>query len=303
MNILVTGGTGFLGQRLVPRLGRSVRVFSESAPTFHGTVRDIVALQRAFPADIVYHLAASLDESDPEMYDINVEGTENVVRLCRKYKVKQLIFMSSPGVLGETLIPARETFPYNPKTLYEKSKAECERLVVESGVPYTIIRAPIILGTNKIWQSIVRQARRGYPIIGPGDNRFHLAHIDDVVDLLVRVRENKAALNQIFHVATKDIPTYREVYATIARELGAEMTTRQIGVRSARLYATLHTVSRQVRGQRPDVTKMRSSIDRLVRNRAVSVAKAREVLKFSPKYDTKRAIRQTVREMKEKKMI
>jgi len=134
MKILVTGGSGFLGKRLVQSLAKHrVTVFSrnrhedlpERVDFAQGDVRDAAALEKAIKGvDVVYHLAICLNETDPEMYDINTKGTKNVIDACRKHKVKQLIYMSSSGVLGETKIPAKERFDYNPKTRYEKSKME-----------------------------------------------------------------------------------------------------------------------------------------------------------------------------------
>src|SRR3989338_2386148 len=94
--ILVTGGTGFLGKRLVQKLlneGSEVIVFSrklhddlpEEVKPMLGDIRDKNALRKAFEKiDIVYHLAISLNESDPDMRDINVTGTRNVTELCKE---------------------------------------------------------------------------------------------------------------------------------------------------------------------------------------------------------------------------
>src|SRR3989344_1962352 len=136
MNILVTGGTGFLGKRLVQKLiekRHKVIVYSrhqhedmpEKVEMVEGDIRDKEALEAAFfknKIDAIYHLAISLNESDPDMYEINTKGTKNVSELARKYKIKQIIYMGSSGVLGETKTAAKEDFPYNPKTAYERSK-------------------------------------------------------------------------------------------------------------------------------------------------------------------------------------
>ena len=120
--ILVTGGTGFLGKRLVQKLlneGNDVIVFSrhlhddlpEDVKPVLGDIRDKGALRKAFEKiDVVYHLAICLNESDPDMREINVKGTQNVAELCKESGVKRLVYMSSSGVLGETDAPAEEDF-------------------------------------------------------------------------------------------------------------------------------------------------------------------------------------------------
>ena len=68
------------------------------------------------------------------------ELTKNIIQLCDRANIRHLIFMSSSGVLGETSVLGKEDMKYNPKTLYEKSKMECEKLVIGSGLNYTIVR-------------------------------------------------------------------------------------------------------------------------------------------------------------------
>lgn len=307
MRILVTGGTGFLGKRLLQMLldkGHDVSVFSrhmhddlpESATVHTGDVRDKNALRKAFSKiDAVYHLAICLNEADPEMWDINVTGTKNVVELCKENKVKQLIYMSSSGVMGETDRPSREDFPYKPKTQYEKSKMESEQIIKKSGVSYTIVRTTIIIGPNMVWAKIFETAKKGFPIIGSGKNYFHLVYVDDVVSLLATVLGNPKAANQAFHVASKDTPTYGDVYRIICEELKCEMTKKHIPIWLAYMMSRVHTAKRKLQNKQPSLIMMKSSIDRLVRNRIISTEKAKKVLGFEPKYSTRDAIRETIK--------
>ncbi len=311
MSILVTGGTGFLGKRLVEKLtanGDDVTVFARKALSFDGVkfvLGDMTKqeeLAKAFiGADIVYHLAANLDESDRNMYNENVNGTKNVVELSKNFRVKRLIFMGSCGALGDARVVAEDA-PYNPKTRYEKSKAESEKIVISSGVPYTIIRAPVIIGPNEIWLKIFQAAMKKYPIIGSGKNHFHLAYVNDVVDLLALVKDNEKAKSRIFHIATKDIPTYEDVYRMICAALGAEMTKKHVPVWLMKFLSALHTFSRRLAGRKPSLTMMRSSIDRLIRDRAISIERL-EALGFTPKYDTAAAINETVKYFKSRGLL
>jgi nucleoside-diphosphate-sugar epimerase len=308
MKILVTGGTGFLGSRLIGRLlqeKHEVIVFcrekvpemeEEGVKFFLGNIQDKVAVEKAVAeADIVYHLAICLDESHPDLRAINVEGTKNVIEACKQSKVRQLIYMGSSGVLGETKKPATEDLPYRPGTRYEKSKAEAEKLIKESGLPYTIIRTTIIIGPNLIWAAIFDAARKQYPVIGSGKNFWHLVYVDDVASLLAQVKGDKKALNQIFHVASPDTPTYSEVYNMMAEALGSPKPDKHVPVALAKFAAGAHEFSCKLRGKKPEVTKMRSSIDRLVRNRIIGIEKAKEVLGFKPKFATKQALEETVK--------
>ncbi|MEM7819699.1 MAG: NAD(P)-dependent oxidoreductase [Candidatus Aenigmatarchaeota archaeon] len=314
MLTFVTGGTGFIGKRLVKKLkekGDDVIVFSRhedkelsdiGVKFVIGNIIDKEDLRKAFPVDFVYHLAANLDESDPLMFDTNVSGTKNIVELSKEYGTKGIILLSSCGVLGNTKI-ADENSSYNPKTKYEKSKAEAEKIVINSGINYAIIRAPIIIGPNEIWLNIIKAAKNKYPIIGSGKNHFHLAYVDDVVDFMILARESKNALNQIFNIATPDIPTYKEVYKMICDELGIEMPRRHMPVFLIKLIASLHLISCKIKRKKPKLVFMKSSIDRLIRDRIVSIEKAKKLLGFVPKIDTHTALKYTIQYFKEKNML
>jgi nucleoside-diphosphate-sugar epimerase len=301
--ILVTGGTGFVGRQVVKRLldnNENVVVFSErkhdkledlGAKFVLGDIRNIENIRGVFKKyniDVVYHLAADIDEQSSDMWSTNVDGTRNVVEVCKENKVKQIIFLSSIGVLGEATEPLKENDPYNPDTLYEESKVAGENLILFSGVPFTIIRASIIIGPNDVWLSIFKAAKKGYPIIGSGKNYFHLTALNDVVHFLVFAKQNPKTINQIFHIATADTPTYEEVYRMICDSLGIEMTNKHISITTAKILSFFYRI-KSIFGKQPLITRS-SSIRRLTRNRLVSTEKISKIMELST---TRSAIEQT----------
>lgn len=316
MKVLVTGGTGFVGEKLVDRLvaaSHNVIIFSrkkgeksyqprsdDSAPVTYieGDIRNFEDMKKAFPVDFVYHLAAGLSDSK-EDEEINVKGTRNIVRMWEETRFNQLIYLGSSGVLGETRDPAKEDYPYKPKTRYEKSKRDAEQVIRSSPVPYTIVRAPIIIGANRIWKQIFGAAKKGYPIIGSGKNKFHLAAINDVIELLFSVMRNDKAVNQIFHIATKDVPTYEEVYGIICEILGTPLPKKHVSPTVAKLGLRMKSVFKKS----SDVTKGASNVDRLIRNRIIDTTKAKEILGFVPRYGTRKALKETFEEMRSSGMI
>lgn len=301
MNILITGGTGSVGSRLSLALSKDDRIFvftrkkiqSEKIHYIQADLCDNESLSNIDlkGIDVVYHLAANINEMDTKMYWENVESTKNVIELCKKSNVKQIIFLSSSGVLGETL-EGKENHEYNPKTDYEKSKTECEVLIKESGIPYTIIRASIIMAPNKIWMSIIGAAKKGFPIIGSGENKFHLSYIDDIVDILKLTKNNEKAKNQLFNVATKDVPTYKEVYKIICDELKCPMTVKHISVFTIKLILFFKNLFTK------DPVINNASVDRLVRNRCLNIEKAKIILGFEPKFTTQTGLREVIKNLK-----
>lgn len=307
MNILITGGTGFIGRRLAIALSKkhAVTVFDRCADPELGkagvrcVAGDILCdsdLKKIKAPDIIYHLAAILDESNPILWKVNVDGTRNLLRIFPN--VRRFIFTSPIGVLGGTKKPAAEDAKYNPRTKYERSKVAAERAVIESGAPYTIVRMTIIIGPNDFWKQIFTAAKKKYPIIGTGKNYWHLLYIDDAVQALI-LAAKPAAQNKIYNIASADPYTYLETYAAIASALKIEIPKKHIPVFLAKLAAAIHELQCKITGRRPDVTKMGASIDRLIGNRIVDISKARRELSFKPKFNLDCSIRETLKALGE----
>jgi len=149
MAILVTGGSGFLGKALVPRLlnkGHKVYSLSRHPPdpgeNHVPLVGDILQPNLGLletPKDIkaVHHLAAIHNlgaDKDGSIWETNVEGTRNVIAFCLKYSIPHLYFTSTAYTQG--------------RNTYEQSKVLCESMVKESAIPkITIFKPSIVMGT------------------------------------------------------------------------------------------------------------------------------------------------------------
>ncbi|MBU4246613.1 MAG: NAD-dependent epimerase/dehydratase family protein [Nanoarchaeota archaeon] len=305
MKILITGGAGFLGRRIAKeakRRGADVAVFTRNSDKeleslgikiIAGDIMSREQLKRAFAGyDVVYHLAAEIDESSKDLWNINVEGTRNVVRACKASGIKRLIFASSIGVLGGSQVQLTEDSPHAPETAYEKTKAAAEKLVVASGIPYTIVRMPPIVGPNKTWQKIFDAAKKEYPIIGSGENYWALVYIDDAIEALLKMLR-QIAKNQVYNIAEAEPHKYNEVYFTITRVLVCPAPEKHMPVWIAIIGAFFYELKCKLAHKKPSVTLMMASIKRLTSNRIVSIEKAKRDLDYSPKYTLKDAMSKT----------
>src|SRR3990170_5638680 len=136
--VLITGGTGVLGRELVPRLaaaGYSVRVVSRRAAPAEGAPAEWARAQIATGeglaeavagVDVIVHCASSPFRRTRE---VDVEGTRRLLERAREAGVAHFVYIS---IVGVDLIPLG----------YYKHKLAAERLIEESGVPYSILRAP-----------------------------------------------------------------------------------------------------------------------------------------------------------------
>ena len=171
---LVTGACGHLGGtlvRLLERTGaqvRGLRLPSEQARDrahvtyYPGDVRDRDSLRPLFRGlagreVVVFHTAAIVDisgEATPQMVDVNVNGTKNILALCREYGVKRLVYVSSVHAIPEKdgYAVLREVDRFSPRQVtggYAKTKAEATQAVLDAaaqGLDAVVVHPSGILG-------------------------------------------------------------------------------------------------------------------------------------------------------------
>lgn len=176
MKTLVTGATGFLGSALVRELlddGRSVRVLTRpnadmrnveglDLETVHGDLREPGSLKAAVEGcEALYHAAAYYSFWDKDkrlIFDINVEGTRNMLQAALDAGVKMTVYTSTVGCIGlrPDCQPADEDTPHDPATLcndYKLSKFQAEQVATEfagKGLPLVIVNPSTPIGPRDI---------------------------------------------------------------------------------------------------------------------------------------------------------
>lgn len=169
--ILVTGGAGYVGARLIPELvrdGYKVNVLdwfiykpdlfddlSASVKKIKGDIRDLSDVRRSLEdVDKVIHLACISNDPSAELnkeftLDVNQNGFENLLEACREANLERFIFASSSSIYGISDAPnVYEDHPRIPISLYNISKAWCEDLLYSKfmDIPFSIIRPATICG-------------------------------------------------------------------------------------------------------------------------------------------------------------
>jgi nucleoside-diphosphate-sugar epimerase/predicted dehydrogenase len=172
--VLVLGGTGFIGRRLVPALaaaGYPVRLLvrrpSGIPETLKGYDLHVLPGDIRSMADVdaavegcraVIHLVSGEPSSWPEFEKLFVDGTRNVAEACLRWKVRQLLFASSIAVYytGRRGVTISEETPLDRyperRSPYARAKIACERLLTDlhrsRGLPVTIFRPGIVVGAG-----------------------------------------------------------------------------------------------------------------------------------------------------------
>lgn len=241
----VTGGSGFVGGRLIPALrarGVEVKALARSdaavaavealgATAVRGDLDDRAALATGCDGcDVVFHAAAYVDEhgSLADHLRVSFHGTENVVAAARAAGVKRLVHVSTEAVLadGAPIVRADETrpVPTRPLGAYGIAKARAEAAVVAAsgaGLETVVVRPRFIWGKGdkallRQFTEAVRQKR--FVWIAGGHYLTSTAHVDNVVEGLLLAAE-RGTPGAIYFV-TDGAPV--EFRAFVTRWLGTQ---------------------------------------------------------------------------------
>lgn len=252
MNILVTGGEGFIGKKLVNRLikeGHNVTSL-DSKPTADIVV-DLSKENFFFDAidldiDYIFHLAAQpggyFSLKNPHIDgQWNCLGTINVVKLAQKLKVKKLVYISSMAIYGNQELASEEHSKYNPISFYGVSKLTGElytKLIYEhSNIPYTIFRLFATYGSgqnlNNKHQGILSiyldQAlnKDTIEITGHKNRVRELVHVDDVIEALI-LSFNPNTNNNIYNVSNSESLTPKIIIEEISKALNKPLKIKEL---------------------------------------------------------------------------
>jgi len=209
--VLVTGGTGTLGRELIHNLvarGQKVTILArdtkKAEELFSGleilkgnVTEDNLGLVANPHVDAVYHLAGSLDLSEKhrdDLWNVNVGGTQNVIKLMKLYEIPHLYFCSTAYTQG--------------RNCYEETKATAEKWVRESGVKYSIFKPGILVPNSRTFEVDkpqhlyiaarlwARLHRRAEPIREKIENKLHLPP----KQISCRIKGDPSATLNLVHV-------------------------------------------------------------------------------------------------------
>jgi nucleoside-diphosphate-sugar epimerase len=250
----VTGGSGFIGGRLIERLraeGHDVRALARSersgervrgrgAEPVAGDLADPDALRAgADGCELAFHAAATLgDWGEPEEFERgNVEGTRNVLRACAAAGVRRFVHVGTEAALmaGRPLVDVDETAPLRPDSpaLYSATKARAEQLVLAAngdGFETVVVRPRFVwgVGDTTLLPALVEMVRDGrFAWVGGGRHRTSITHVDNTVEGLM-LGAARGTPGEAYFVTDGEPVVFREFVGELLATQGVKPPTRNI---------------------------------------------------------------------------
>ncbi|MFC1516238.1 NAD-dependent epimerase/dehydratase family protein [Thermodesulfobacteriota bacterium] len=320
--VLITGATGFLGQRLVNRFHHEgARVIAAS--------RTAVSKANLFPSDvqpvdmditnpdtlpsvlenveIVIHAAAKVgDWGRPQTFVESIlNGTENLLNALNREKLKQFIYISSVAVYGSDRAGVMkedlevDVLPWP----YAAAKAAAEKVVMEFyshyNIPVTIIRPANVFGPGSgIWTDRPAEIiRKGMMNLPSGFGKSNTVFVENVVEGIVCACTHPAAIGEIFNISDDYLVGWDEFFLNYAAVFGkSKIVVLPVWLMKATAIL-LESIS-GLTGKPPLITRI--AIDFLRFRGTYSIEKARRLLGYQPPFSRDKAFRITREYLEEK---
>lgn len=239
MKILIIGGSGFVGTRLIEQTLQSNEIinldkresafFQEKSLLVDITNKD--SLQHHVKnVEVVILLAAEhRDDVSPTSlyYDVNVQGMRNVLEAMEANNVKSLVFTSSVAIYGLNKLNPNEIHSVDPFNDYGKSKWQAEQLLqnwykTHPDWNINIIRPTVIFGERNrgnVYNLLKQIAGGKFLMIGKGNNKKSMAYVGNVVAFIQYLIENKTSGYNVYNYVDKPDFTMNELVSVVSKVL------------------------------------------------------------------------------------
>jgi len=316
--VLVTGGTGFLGSRVVEKLvldhGARVRVLTSNYARAARAARFDLELVRgdvgdrdlvrgaAEGCDVIVHCAYGSRGSEHERRRVTVEGTRAVLDAALAARAARVVHVSTMVVYGIGIEGVLDERAPKQRTGvgYADTKLEAEELVLryasEHGAPVTIVQPTAVYGPYApSWTERVIDAllTRRLILVDGGVGLANPVYVDDVVDALLLAATRDEAVGEAFLIASGERVTWREFLGRYEAMLGVSST-----VAMTRAEAKAHHAQAQRRpGLLADVRALLGE-DAAVRNRLLKTRELAALFRLARPIFTTPAFRPLVSRLK-----
>ena len=228
--IVITGASGFVARNLRKYLSeKNIKLISISRNDFKKFKNEYkiisknydekILLSKIKNSDALIHLVGVGKQSIKTDYDmINVEFTKHIVNLSKKAKIKKFVFTSGLGVSSNTSLG------------YFISKYKAEKLIVNSGLNYTIFRPSYIVGKDDLFTKYLKKQIKKGKIDIPGSGTYSIQpiYINDVVKIILQSVLQTKFRNKIIDLVGPDCITFEQYVKLFSK--GTKTSIRKINL-------------------------------------------------------------------------
>jgi nucleoside-diphosphate-sugar epimerase len=254
MRAFVTGGSGFVGRKLIPTLreqGHTVRALGRSTASLdqvrqsgaepcEGDLSNVDSLRRGMEGcEVVFHSAATLKQWGPraEFFEGNVRGTENVLEAARAVGIRRLVHVSTEAALadGTPMANMDETrpLPERPIGHYASTKGAAERLVLSVNSPEltTVVVRPRFVwgkGDTSVLPIIIDAVKSGrFRWVDGGNYKTSTCHVANCVEGMLLAAE-KGRGGQVYFLTDGEPIVFREFVTSMLKTQGVEPGNKKV---------------------------------------------------------------------------
>ena len=327
MKVLITGAYGFLGGYTVAEFlqhgyevvafGRKPEKLAElkkkykKLAVFEGDFCDAkTVIEATRGIDAVVHCGAlsTVWEKRDDFIRTNVEGTVNLLKACRKNKVKKFVYVSSPSIYAgrenRLMIKESEFDENNKLNYYIESKILAEKEIAKfKDVNWTVIRPRGLFGvgdTSIVPRLIKANRKISVPLFGGGKNYVDMTCVENVALALRLCVESKKAKHKIYNITNDEPREFKGILEELFNAIGEEPHYRNISLKVAlggataieKVYRTFHIY------KEPAVTCY--AICTLGYSQTMDISKAKKDLGYKPKISLSEEIKKYAKEYKKR---
>jgi nucleoside-diphosphate-sugar epimerase len=263
--VFVTGGSGFVGQNLIPMLieqGYKVKALARSkqavqkveqlgAIAIKGDLNDVEALAKGIKdSSTVFHLAASVDffASEKKLKKLHVEATELLLSIAKKANIKKFVYLGAASVImnGRPIVNADETFESdNIIDGYSRTKLQAEKLALSANTKtfQTIsLRPPMIWGKGdpNTLAGIIDAVKKGnMQFIDGGNHRFVTCHVLNVCHALILADHSEQSGGKAYFLTDGETPVFKNFIKMYVATQGVTVPDKEVSLAMAKRVASI----------------------------------------------------------------
>lgn len=313
--ITVIGGSGFIGSELIQLLKGQYGLenIDKNPSTLLNTniadVRDIDSLRKNISGetDTVILLAAEHKDNVSPIslyYDVNVEGTRNVLQVMDEKGIKKIIFTSTVAVYGLNKENPDESHAVDPFNDYGKSKYQAEGVLREwlekdtENKTLNILRPTVVFGPKNrgnVYNLLNQILKGNFRMVGSGKNKKSMSYVENIVAFMKYLLDNNISGYNLYNYVDKPDLTTKELIQTISKTCGKNISSFSIPYPVGYLAGIAFDVLGKITGKEQSISSVR--IKKFCSTTQFSNTRIQETTEFNPPFTLEKGLEKTIKSL------